>query len=399
MLKKIATFSLIVLSAHADMSSFYKDALQTLQYEKSYSLYAQSNKTSQNAVSYAKYANFSADAAFTNTHAKLLPTTAGNFNTTDVSLTDTIDLFGKNNYKIEALHLDQKTKKAELEKKKEQLFMALSNLVSLYDRTSAELKLHQDLFDEQEKIYKRLELIAQHGDITEVELLRFKNSLTTLKTQIVAQQQALKTMRDQLHLYAPHEEIPTLDDVKLLYGKKEFVAHNPSLEINKLQADQKLTEAKGLNDNYLPTLDAKATYQKLNDPTSYGDNYSLGVALHIPLNAGDAKEAEAFKVASLSIKEKNIEYKLQRENEYLQYIQNYNSAAKQLAVLEASLNDYEKSEKTIKSAYMKQYIDFNTYLQVLQQSLDVKKKIINQTAQKNLSATIINAIASDMIYE
>ena len=399
MLKKIVTFSLFVFTLHADMSSFYKDAVQTLQYEKSYNLYEQSNKTSQSGVTYSKYANFSVDAAFTNTHAKLLPTSAGNFNTTDISFSDSIDIFGKNNYKIESLRLDKKATKVQLGVKKEQLFIALLNLVSLYNQTSLEVQLHQTLFMEQETIYKKLKLLGEHGDMTKLDVLRFKNTLTTLKTKIVSQNQALKKMKKQLHLYAPNEAIPTLDAKKLLFSKEDFIAHNPQATLNSLDAQKRVAQAKGMNNSYFPTLDAGVSYQKLDDPTGYGDNYSAGVALHMPLNGGDFKEAEALKVSALTLQAQSITYKIQRENEYIGYRESFENASKQLAILEKALPDYEESEATIKMAYLKQYVDFNTYIQVLKQALDVKKQIIAMGTQKAKEATLINAIASGQVYE
>jgi len=67
--------------------------------------------------------------------------------------------------------------------------------------------------------------------------------------------------------------------------------------------------------------------------------------------------------------------------------------------LESSLKDFKKSEKTIEQAYLKQYVDFNTYLQVLKQTLDVKNHIIAMQTTQHLEATIINAIASGKVYE
>lgn len=399
MLKKIVALSLFALTLQADMSSFYKDAVQTLQYEKSYTLYEQSNKTSQSGVSYSKYANFILDAAFTNTHAKLLPTSAGNFNTTDISLSDSIDFFGKNNYKIESLRLDQKATKAQLYAKKEQLFIALLKLVSLYNQTSKELELHKNLFNEQEAIYKKLRLLGEHGDMTKLDVLRFKNTLTMLKTKIVSQEHALVKMQKQLKLYAPHVAIPTLNATKLLFSKEDFIAHNPQAMLNTLDAQKRAAQADGMNDSYLPTFDAGVAYQKLDDPTGYGDNYSVGVSLHMPLNGGDFKEAEALKVSALSFEAQTLTYKVQRENEYTQYRESFENASKQLAILEKALSDYEESEATIKTAYLKQYVDFNTYLQVLQQALDVKKQIIAMQAQRAKEATLINAIASGKVYE
>lgn len=399
MLKKIVTFSLIALSVHADMTSFYKDAVQTLQYEKSYNLYEHSNKTSQSGVTYSKYANFSVDATYSNTHAQLLPSSAGNFNTTDISFTDSIDIFGKNNYKIESLRLDKKATKAQLNEKKEQLFMALVNLVSLYNRTTQELQLHQTLFTEQEVIYKKLKLLGEHGDMTKLDVLRFKNTLTTLKTKIVSQKQLLLKMKKQLHLYAPNESIPILDETELLFSQEDFITHNPRALLNTLDVQKRVVQADGLNHSYFPILYAGVAYQKLDDPTGYGDNYSVGVALHIPLNGGDFKEAEALKVSALSLKAQSITYKIQRENEYIEHRESYENASKQLIILENTLSDYKESETTIKSAYLKQYVDFNTYLQVLKQALDVKKQIIAMQTQKRKEATLINAIASGKIYE
>jgi len=398
MLKKIATLSLLAFTLQADMISFYKDAVETLQYERSYTLYEQSNKTSQSAVTYSKYANFSLDAALTNTHAKLLPTSAGNFNTTDISLSDSIDIFGKNNSKIESLRLDKKATQAQLNEKKEQLFIALVNLVSLYNRTSQELQLHQNLFTEQEAIYKELKLLGEHGNMTKLDVLRFKNTLTTLKTKIVSQNQALVKMKKQLFLYAPNEAIPTLDARTLLFSKEDFIAHNPQATLNFLNAQKKVAQANGMNKSYFPTLDAGVNYQKLDDPTGYGDNYSVGVSLHMPLNSGDFKEAEALKVSALSFEAQSITYKIQRENEYIEYKESFENASKQLAILEKALSDYEESEATIKIAYLKQYVDFNTYLQVLKQVLDVKKQIVAMQAQKVKEAIIINTIASGKLY-
>jgi len=399
MLKKIAIFSLMVFSVHADMISFYKDALQTLQYEKSYNLYESSNKISQSGVAYSKYANFSVDAIYTNTHAKLLPTSLGNFNTTDISLTDFIDIFGKNNYKIESLHLDKQATKAILNEKKEQLFKTLINLVSLYNRTLQELQLNQNLFAEQEAIYKKLKLLGEHGDMTKLDVLRFKNTLTTLKIKIVSQKQVLHKMKKQLNLYAPNEAIPTLDVTTLLFSKEDFIAHNPRVLLNTLNVQKRVVQADGMSSSYFPTLGAGVTYQKLDDPTGYGDNYSVGLSLHIDINSGDFKEAEALKVSALSLKAQNITYKIQRENEYIQHRESYENASKQLTILENALSDYKESETIIKTAYLKQYVDFNTYLQVLKQALDVKKQIIAMQVQKRKEATLINAIASGKIYE
>ena len=396
---KIVLIFLLALTAHADMTSFYKTALQNLQYDKSYTLYKKANKTSQSAVTYSKYANFSLDGAYSKTYAQYLPTSSGSFNTTDISLHDTLDLFGKNNYKIQTLRLDVKSKKKKLSLKKEQLFISLVNMVALYSKTQMQLKIHQELYKKQQKIYVKLEGLAKNGDITTLDILRFKNTLTTLQTKIVAQTQELAKMKAELHLYAPNQSIPRLTQTQLLYTKKDFLAHNPQAAINSLDAQKLLAASQGMNKRYIPNVTVGISYEKLDDPTAYGDNHSFDVAVQMPLNGGNFKDAEALKVAALSRQMQSVEYKIQRKNEYIRHYQAYVNAKNQLAILEKSLKDFKQSEVTIEQAYLKQYVDFNTYLQVLKQALDVKNQIIAMQTTEYLEATIINAIASGKVYE
>jgi len=399
MFKNILFITLFGVSAYADMTSFFQTALNTLKYNKTYNLKKQANKTAQSAITYKKYTDFSADIAYTKTYAKLLPNAPGSFGTTDVALHDTIDIFGKNNYKIQTLRFDTQMEKSRLDLKKEQLFIALANMIALYNKTKAQLELREKLYDTQHRIYKKLITLEQNGNITEIEVLRFKNTLTTLQTSIVAMRQELSKMATQLRLYAPNEVIPKLMQTKIRYTKEAFLHHNPKGLLNRLDAKKLLTESQGAKNRYIPTLDLFAAYQKLEDPTSYGDNHSFGVALHIPFNGGDFKEAEALKVAALGNESKSVEYKIQREQEYIKHYEAYQNAKKQLAVLENSRKDFEKSEATIQTAYLRQYVDFNTYLQVLQQALDVKSQIIRMQNQERLEATIIDAIASGKVYE
>ncbi|SFV67977.1 hypothetical protein MNB_SM-5-666 [hydrothermal vent metagenome] len=399
MIKKIVALSLLAFSAHADMTSFYRDALKHLEYETSYNLYATANKTSQNAVTYSKYANFSLDGTYSKTYTQHLPTSSGSFNTTEISLHDTLDLFGKNNYKIQMLHLDMISQKSKLASKKEQLFISLVNMVSLYNKTQMQLKIHQEFYEKQQKIYKKLKDLAQNGDITALDILRFKNTLTTLQTKIVAQTQGLAKMKAKLHLYAPKQTIPKLTQTQLLYTKKDFLAHNPQATINSLDAQKLLAQSQGVEKQYMPTVTLGVNYQKLDDPTSYGDNHSFDIAVQIPLNGANFKDAQALKVKAMNKQTQGIAYKIQRENQYITEYQAYINAKNQLAILENSLKDFKKSEKTIEQAYLKQYVNFSTYLQVLKQTLDVKNQIITMQTTQHLEATIINAIASGKIYE
>ena len=396
MTKKIILILIITVTLDADVIDFYKKAVSTLQFDKEYLLNEKANKLSKSGVNYSKYANFTFNAESSKTKAKRLTNT---FDTTTVSFNDRVDLFGKNSYKVDALRLDLKSQKSLLNIQKEQLFISLVTMIALYNKTLEQLSLYKTVLNEQKDIYGKLKQLEQKGAYTSIDLLRFKNQLTSLKMSIINQENDILKMRKQLNLYAPNQHIPTLKSSKLRYSEKEFLDKNPQLNRNNTDAQKLLAQSKGLDRSYLPDVIAGAAYQQDDDPTSYGDNYSFMVGLKISLNAGNFKETQALKAEALSLKSKTIQYRIDRKNEYRTRYQDYKNAAQQLKVLDENLHDYEQSEKTIKTAYVQQYVDFNTYMQVTVQTLHVKEQIIEINSKKELEATILNNIASGVIYE
>jgi len=381
---------------YADVLNYFKEAVRHLKYDKVYSLYKESKQLSQNAIKSSRYNNFSADITYTRTYAKGL---RNGFNSVNFSLNDTIDIFGKNSYKIEMLQLDIQSKRSSLALQKERLFISLVTMVAMYHRSIEQKRLYQTLFNQQNNLYKKLQILEKNGDISNLDLLRFGNNLSKLKSKILFLKNQIIRMRKQLKLYAPKLAIPSLHYVRLKGTKKSFLAHNPKNDINRYYAYKKNIKAKALKKSYLPVVTVGTNYQRLNDPTSYGNNYSFNIGLHIPLNRKDYKEAEALKVDALRIQSKSIEIKIERGKEYILYYQSYLDAQKELAVLKHSLKSYKKSEKSIKEAYLQHYIDFNAYLQVLSEELMIKEQIIALKYQSILNATIINAISSGKIYE
>lgn len=393
MIKNIVIVLLFVLTAHADIMSFYKNAIKTVQYNKSYALYEESSKISQKALTATKFANFSANIAYSKTYA------SGDFATTDFSLQDSMDIFGKNDYKMHTIGLDRKSKKAELNLKKEQLFISLVTMITMYNKTVAQISLYKTVFKEQKSIYEKLEKLQQQGAITNIDLLRFKNQLTSLKITIMHQENEIIKMKKELHLYAPNQKIPRLKSTKLLYSEKAFLNKNPQIKRGNVDAQKLLVQAEGLHHSYLPEVTVGATYQQNDDPTSYGNNYSFTIGLNIPLNAGNLKEAQALKVKALRLKSKNRAYEMQRKNEYIRRYQEYINASQELKILNENLDDYKESDKTIKTAYLRQYIDFNTYMQVIMQTLHIKEQMLGMQSKKELESTLLNSIASGAIYE
>ena len=397
MMKQIISILIMSsISLHANMIDFYKETASTLQYNKGYLLNTKANQLTQSGVTYSRYANFSLNADYGKTNAQGLTNV---FDTTNVAFNNTLDLFGKNSYKIDALALDMKSQKSLLNIQKEQLFISLVNMIALYHTTIEKHALYKSVLHKQKDIYDKLEKLQQKGAISHIEVLRFKNQLTSLKMTLVNQENEILKMKKQLHLYAPNQKIPTLKSSKLLSSEKEFLMQNPQLNFNNTEAQKLLVQAEGLEHSYLPNVTIGAAYQQLGDPTSYGDNYAFTVGLQIPINSGNFKETQALKVKALSLKSKNRQYQIERKSEYTIRYQDYINALEQLKVLHTSLDDYKKSEKTMRRAYLRQYVDFNTYLQVISQLLHIKEQVIDLKFKKALEVTTLNTIASGEIYE
>lgn len=395
MLKKLLFLSIISLQLHADMISYYKIVLERLQYDKNYNLYKTSQELSQQGVSYSRYANFAIDASYGQTSAKIL---ANPFSSTDIVLSNTLDLFGKKTYEIELISLDIKAKKSILQSQKEQLFISLVDVIFLYYKTKDTLLLHQNIYGVQKNIYHKLEKLHLSGAISKLDVLRFKNRLIFFQTKMIAKKSEVKKIKNQLSTYAPKEHIPSLDS-QYIYTKDDFLSKNPSLSLNKIAHDKLLLQAESSQNSYLPEVNAALAYQKIDDPTSYGDNYSVRVGMHMPLNSAIFKKTEALRVNALSQKSKNIKYKTARENEYIQLYKDYKSALEQSDLLYKNLADYEQSQETIKIAFLKGYVDFNSYIQVLTQTLQIKEKLVILKYQAYKEATILNGISSGVIYE
>ncbi len=345
----------------------------------------------------SRFANFAVDAGYSNTKADRLP---DSFNTTNISFNDTIDLFGKNSYAIDELALRLKEKKALLNIQKEKLFTSLVDMISAYRQMSEQLVLHTEFYAKQQDMLEKLSKLNSLGAVSEMDILRFKNSMTVLKTQIIGEKNEIEKMRKQLRAYTANKPIPMMkEDASLHCTKDQYILTDSNTKLNDIAALQLIKRSKSLSHSSLPLLVAGTSYQKIDDPTANGDNYSFNVSINIPIDSGSFEQSEALRVESLSVKANDIKYKVERENEYIQRVQTLTNAAQQLQTLQQSLDDYIKSETVIQKAFLKKYVDFNTYIQVVSQTLSVKEQIIKMKYVKNRETTILNAIASGVIYE
>ena len=383
------------IASYADIYAFYHKALDTLVLKKQLTLEREAARLRQEAIASRRYGAFRLDAAYSDTRADLLP---HHFETIDIALTDNLDLFNKKRYAIASAALDLRAKKSQLDSIRERLFRSLVAMIASYRAADAKWRFAATLYREEAAIYRELRALRRQGGVSDTDLWRFKNSLVLLKTKIIAQKAIVRKMRRSLRLYAPDEKIPALERA-LRYSRKAFCAFNPRALGKKIEADQSKIAAKALHDRYLPEFHISVGYEKLGDPTSYGDNYSLGIGMQMPLNRGDLKESEALRLRALRMQSELGRYDLQRAQEYITLAQDIQSAQKQMKLLEQNFRAWLKHRARMKNAYLKRLIDFNSYEQVLAQTLLLQERIVDLRYRSRKEATILNGVASGKIYE
>ena len=165
-----------LLQAEDPLLTFYKSTLNNLHYTRSLELYKDATKLKQEALHVSHFANFSLDGGYAQTKAQHL---SDSFYTSGVSLSDSIDIFGKNSYKMDEIALEFQSKQTLLKIQKEQLFATLVSMIATYWQTSQQLSLHVSMIQEQQHIYEMLQKLQLSGAVPKINLIRFANSLTT----------------------------------------------------------------------------------------------------------------------------------------------------------------------------------------------------------------------------
>ncbi|HHD72628.1 MAG TPA: hypothetical protein ENL02_01740, partial [Epsilonproteobacteria bacterium] len=149
MIRKI-TFILIttltLAAADEKLLSFFHDALKTVQYPKRDALQRQASSLATSAAERGRFLNLQAEMRYGSTKAKLV---ANRYHTTDLTLTDTIDLFNKSADEIRAIALQLQQDRLTLQMQKKQHFLALAEMITAYHLNRERVQAHRRLLKTQ----------------------------------------------------------------------------------------------------------------------------------------------------------------------------------------------------------------------------------------------------------
>lgn len=397
---KLLLASLAVCTALAAASdtviAFYRSALDTLETGKLAALELQRGDLAVSAAAIDRFSTLSLDLLYTYTHAKLLKDP---FQTTDIVFSDTIDLFGKQRDSIEALRLESQGNLRVLDFQKQQLFTALTDLIVSYRKGEALYRLHDAFYQQQSSVLEDLRIGVKSGSFPRMDADRFADSLALLEVQITKERSSIDTMKAQLALYAPGHAIPSPAEANVSADEQSFVAHAPQLRYTALHARALTAQASGAAKQWRPDLVAGMAYQFNDDPTANGDNYAFNAGIHMGFGGGIGKSAEAAQVAALQANLQTTQQRIEVQQQYLVLHSDYDSAGHLLEVLEKAVHSAETNTETMQTAYLKHYVDFNAYLQTMQQLLSLKEQQIEARYQAIRSALLLNTLSRGEIYE
>jgi hypothetical protein len=393
---KVVLFLFIALHLYANeaLIEFYHTALKNLQYDKKVTHMKKRQESATKALQWQRFGSFSMDLGHTKTKADRL---INSFDTTDIALSDSLDIFGKQSYQYDSIALQYQEQKTLLDKQKEELFISLLSMISTYQQTNEILALHIKLYKKQKNTLDKLSALT--NSVSRIDILRLQNSLTLLQTQIIDENHEIQKMIDQLQNYVPNSIIPDFKEQKQVYNLNSYLHFDTDIRLNDISVRRLDNKAKGIKESFLPTLNTSVMHQNINDPTANGDNYSFTLSINIPIDTSAHYENEALKSESLSLQDEVQELQVKRKNDYLQHLENIDNANKQLAVLMDSFKNYQQIDETIRTAFLKRYVDFNTYIQTVSQTLSIQEQIIRLTQERNREIAILNGICSGVIYE
>lgn len=384
------------LAASDTLVTFYRAALDTLGTGKIVALESRRGDLAVSGAETDRFSALSLDVLYTHTNAKLLKDP---FQTTDIVFSDTIDLFGKQHDSIEALRLESQGNLRLLDMQKQQLFTALTDLVVSYRKGEALYRLHEHFYQQQSTVLEHLRAGVNSGSFPRMDADRFADALSVLEVQIIKEKKSVETMKTQLALYAPGQLIPTPEEQNLSADEQRFISQSPQLRYTAVHAKALAAQASGTSKQWRPDLVAGAAYQFNDDPTANGDNYSFNAGIHLGFGGGIGKNAEAARVAALQANLETTRQRVEVQQQYLALRSDYESADHVLGILENAVRSAEKNAETMQNAYLKHYVDFNTYLQTMQQLLSLKEQQIDARYQTIRNAHLINTLSRGEIYE
>jgi outer membrane protein TolC len=375
---------------------FYRHVLHNLHINQKARLQSRSDglKIASNKID--RFVNIDANVFYAQTKADQLQ---NSFHTSQITLSDTIDIFNKNAAELQLLHLSAKQNHIKQMLQKEQIFTLLVQMVGEYNKTVWKIKKDQQTLEQQTRFSNKLALAVKAGAQPRMEYERFLNLLALLRSRIIEEQNRATTMKNSLALYSNNTPIPELTSISIHGDITQFLKHSPSVLLNDTQALSSAAQTKKLQNSWLPKLILSADQQYNNDPTASGNNYSFEVALGIHFDGGRSKRIEASRIQTLLTQEHTYLLTIKQKSRFQTLLNTSIASKKSIKILKPSIISAQKNLQVMQTAYLKHFITFTSYTQTYQELIRLQEALSNALYRYRTSVALLNNLSQGTIYE
>jgi outer membrane protein TolC len=343
-----------------------------------------------------RFADLHLNASYTRTKAKLLP---NDFQTTDIALTDTIDLFNKNFAAAQKLRLEIQANKLLSSAQKQMLFISLAQMAAQYAATDSLLQLQNKLLNTQERLAKKIAAAVKQGAMPRISLERFLNMLALMKVQIADMKSTQKLMQERFFLLSDTRQIPRLNAANPHTTLSEFLHNNPQLQLLTNAVSRSTLHTTSLQKAWLPKLQLSLLRQYNNDPTANGDNYGFCAGVQFHFDTANSDALQAAKLQTLRLREKHITLLIQEKIRFLKLMQTYRQTTHTIKLLRPSMQRAQKIATAMQTAYLKHFTGYTAYTQSLQDLLRIQKDFYTALYQNFSTAAILNHLSRRLFDE
>lgn len=280
--------------------------------------------------------------------------------------------FSHTESKVEAAKLDKVVSEISLKEAKALLAFRIKSLYRSMLLYKATIDVQKEDLVRKEAYFMQAKALRAQGLKTKADESRFLAEVYSAKERLINAQADFEKARNSLSLYIG-EPIPP--DVKLQTGalfsdsqadtllKDDIIAHNPSLEIEKLNIEKNRLLHKAAKASKFGSIDATAYIQRQETLNSYNSKF-IGLSISIPIYTGGklSSEEQRAKIASNIAAAQRESKKIDLEEEITSLKLDITRYMQSLVAKEAQLAATIESAKVVEARYKE---GLATYIQLL----------------------------------
>ncbi len=343
----------------------------------------------------------------TTNYQRILPTLVNEYNFTDFGLTDAIDIFGKDRYRIKGLRQEAKASALFVERGKRGLFLKLAKAYFDYLYANQLVLIAQEDFVWAQKELTVAKQRYKAGGGAYLDVLRLKGTLAKAQSCFLAAQAQRSIVASRLKLicgFSPKikaslKETLTFPELNLKELENQTIHLAPEIKAWRLKAKAERSMLQAIKREWIPTLTLGVGYQINQEPAGNGNqwDFMVGLSSHL-FDLGRKKKLLSHQEKYLSLLAQARAQELTLRDFVRRNYYNYIAAKQKLLTYKNALKDLEDVVNRLHQGYETGGVDLNTLLLTHQNLLQLKKAYFSALSYTHYYFTVLQAISSPRLY-